>query len=78
MSGTETPQDLQERIGTVAGGWRVRLTSYRLGERWLCVADNVDPGANLAHSEGTSREEAEEAALLRAAELLARTRVYEP
>jgi hypothetical protein len=56
------------------GRWRVRLTSYRLDDRWVCVADNVDPGANVARAHGTSREEAEAAALARASERLGATR----
>ncbi len=55
-------------------GFKVRLTSYRLGEVYHCTADNVDPGAWLARSQGASREEAEQRALDRATELLGRTR----
>ena len=55
-------------------GWPVRLTSYRLGEVYYCTADNVDPGAWLARTEGASREEAEDKALERAKKMLGRTR----
>jgi hypothetical protein len=55
-------------------GWPVRLTSYRLGETYHCTADNVDPGAWLARTEGATREEAENKALDRAKTLLGRTR----
>lgn len=54
-------------------GWQVHLASYRLGERFICVADNVSPGANLARIMSNSREDAETKALNRAKELLGRT-----
>ena len=63
----------QERKVEVAG-WQVNLSSYKLGETWHCKADNVSPGAGLARTTGATREEAEEKALKRAEELLARTK----
>lgn len=33
-----------------AQGWKVRLSSYKLGEKYLCTADNVEPGAWLART----------------------------
>ena len=56
------------------GGWAVNLSSYKLGETWHCRADNVSPGASLARTTGVTRAEAEDKALRRAEELLARTR----
>jgi hypothetical protein len=58
----------------VVGGWPLRLTSYRCGGEFVCVAANVDPGANIARARGTSREEAEERALVQAERRLARIR----
>jgi hypothetical protein len=55
-------------------GWQVRLTSYRLGDVYHCTADNVDPGAWIARTQGATREEAENLALERARKLLGRTR----
>jgi len=55
-------------------GWKVRLTSYRLGNIYHCTADNVDPGAWLARTQAATREEAEQRASKRARELLGRTR----
>jgi hypothetical protein len=75
--GLWSPEGLREREEQV-GRWRVRLTSYRLGVEYLCVADDLDPGANIARARGASREEAEERALAQAAERLARTRVLAP
>jgi hypothetical protein len=59
-------------------GWEVDIASYKLGGRYCCEVGNVSAGARLARGEGTTREEAEAAALSRARELLVRTRVYPP
>jgi hypothetical protein len=66
-------EEYQERKVEVAG-WPVNLASYRLDAEWHCKADNVSPGAALARTKGATREEAEEKALKRAEELLARTK----
>ena len=58
-------------------GWPVNVASYRLGMQWHAKADNVSPGAALARAHGTTRAEAEQRALDRAEELLARTRRVE-
>ncbi|HTS76526.1 MAG TPA: hypothetical protein VMG40_10005 [Bryobacteraceae bacterium] len=55
-------------------GWPVNLTTYRIGETFHCRADNVSPGAGLARTHGTTREEAEQKAIERAKDLLSRTR----
>ena len=55
-------------------GWMVRLTSYKLGDEYHCTADNVEPGAWLARTKGATREEAENAAIAKATQLLGRTR----
>lgn len=55
-------------------GWPVHLISYQIGGLYHCKADNVSPGAGLARTTGATREVAEEKALARAKELLARTR----
>jgi len=68
-------EDYQERRVEV-GGWPVNLTTYRLGNLFHTKADNVSPGAALARTTGATREEAENKALERARELLARTRVH--
>ena len=67
-------EEYQERQVDVLG-WPVNLSSYRLGEVFHCKADNVSPGAALARTTGTTREEAEKRAVDRAARLLGRTRV---
>jgi hypothetical protein len=58
-------------------GWPVHLTSYRIGETFHCKADNVSPGAALARTTGTTRQEAEDKAIARAKELLSRTKRHE-
>jgi hypothetical protein len=58
----------------VAFGWKINVVSYRLGERFYCAVDNVDPGARLARGEGESREEAESRALEKARRYLSQTR----
>ena len=47
-----------------------RVTTYRIGPRFHCTVDNVDPGAVIARSEGTTRDEAETKAVTRARERL--------
>jgi len=66
-------EEYRERQVELAG-WPVNLASYRLGAEWHCKADNVSPGAALTRTTGATREEAEEKAVKRAEELLARTR----
>jgi len=55
-------------------GWPVNLSTYKLGEIYHCKADNVSPGAGLARTTGSTKEEAEQRALDRARHLLARTK----
>jgi hypothetical protein len=69
------PTDYSERI-VEAAGWKVRLTSYGLGGKYFCKADNVEPGACIARTEGATKEEAEEKALSKASESLSRTRRF--
>ncbi len=57
-----------------AAGWEVNLKSYRVGDVFHCVADNVSPGAWLARATGSTRDEAENKALTEATRLLGKTR----
>ncbi len=57
-----TPEEYRERKESVPP-YTVHITSYRLGDVYLCTIDNVDPGAVIARSKGSSREEAEAMAL---------------
>jgi hypothetical protein len=54
-------------------GWPVRLTSYQIGEKYICQADNVSPGACLARFAADTPEAAEEQALSKARHLLSKT-----
>jgi hypothetical protein len=67
------PEQYSEQLLEVQG-WPLRLISYRLGETFYCKADNVSPGALIARATGSTREEAERAALEKAGERLGRTR----
>ena len=67
-------EEYRERRDAVAG-WPVRIVTYRLSDHWRCEIDNVDPGAQIARSDGPTREEAEQHALSKASERLGRTRV---
>jgi hypothetical protein len=60
----------------IIDGWDVNLVTYRIGERWYCTIDNVDPGARFARAEGASREEAEHLALEKAQKHLKQTRKF--
>jgi hypothetical protein len=61
----------QEQVGR----WKVNIVSYKLGDQYYCTVDNVEPGATLARSQGSTRDEAEKKALDKAKELVAKTRV---
>jgi hypothetical protein len=55
-------------------GWPINIVSYRVGDRYYCAIDNVDPGARFARAEGSTREEAESIALEKAGRYLKQTR----
>jgi hypothetical protein len=55
-------------------GWPVKLTSYRVGEKYVCQADNVSPGACLARFTSATLEEAQAQAISKAKHLLSKTR----
>ena len=54
-------------------GWPVRLTSYQIGDQFVCQADNVSPGACLARISAATAEDAESQAISKARHLLAKT-----
>lgn len=56
------PEDQATRILEIEGQ-RIRLTSYRLNAQYYCTADNIDPGAWIARSEASTREDAEQRAI---------------
>jgi glyoxylase-like metal-dependent hydrolase (beta-lactamase superfamily II)/rhodanese-related sulfurtransferase len=74
-SNTVKPTNFSERVLEVAG-WKLRLTSYELGGKYFCKADNVEPGACIARADGATKEECEQKALEKAQEYLSRTRRF--
>jgi len=83
-SGREAVDSLQEKNMKVeehskrqqqVGQWKVNIVSYRLGDRYYCTVDNVEPGATLARAQGLTRDEAEKKALGKAEGMLAKTLV---
>lgn len=73
---TVTSNEYQERQIEL-NGWPVRLASYRIGDKFVCQADNVSPGACLARFSAPTREEAEANAISKARHLLGKTRRHQ-
>lgn len=61
-AGSLRPSEQQTREATVEG-FRVRLSSHRLGTRFVCHVDNIEPGAVIGRGNGLTRADAEAAAL---------------
>ena len=57
-------------------GWPITVVTYRVGERFYCTIESVDPGARFARAEASSREEAEAAALAKATRYIKQTRRF--
>lgn len=74
-SDTLRPEERRERIEEV-GDWKIRVTSYRLGDVWHATVDNVDPGAVIARVSAKSRGEAESTAVRRAGQRVAGTKIH--
>jgi hypothetical protein len=55
-------------------GWSVNVTSYKIGDRFYCHIDNIDPGATIARTDAQTRDEAITKALETARERLSSTR----
>ena len=71
MAPTKTQQYQEREIEL--NGWPVRLTSYRIGDKFVVQADNVSPGACLARFQADTFEEAETQAISKAKYLLGKT-----
>jgi hypothetical protein len=69
------PTEFSEKMMELSG-WPVRITSYRLGDRYYCKADNVEPGACITRSQGATSYEAEQEAIRRAQDCLSKTRRF--
>jgi hypothetical protein len=72
-TGSTTAQGFQERQFEI-DGWPIKLTSYRVGDKFICQADNVSPGACLARFSAATAEEAESQAISKARHLLGKTK----
>jgi hypothetical protein len=72
MSEAKTAEYRERQIEV--NGWPLRLTSYRMGDKYVCQADNVSPGACLARFTADTLEEAEAQALSKATHLLGKTK----
>jgi len=68
-------EDYTERREEI-DGWKVHIVTYRIGDRYYCTIDNVDPGARFARAEGDTREDVERTALEKARKYLAQTRRF--
>jgi hypothetical protein len=67
------PEDYSERALEVEG-WPVKVTSYKLENEYYCTVDNVSPGAWIVRTTGATKHDAEDKALAKAKQRLARTR----
>ncbi|MFN8006851.1 MAG: MBL fold metallo-hydrolase [Terriglobia bacterium] len=65
------PKDYSEKMIELEG-WKVRLTSYGLGDRYYCKADDVEPGACITRSEAGTLAEAEQTAIGKVREYFSR------
>ncbi len=72
MNGTMNSNQFRERRIEI-DGWPVKLTSYRVENKFVCQADNVSPGAVLARFSAPTPEEAESQAISKARHLLGKT-----
>jgi hypothetical protein len=68
-------EEYAERNDTI-DTWPVHIVTYRIGDRYYCAIDNVDPGARFARAEGATREDAERVALEKAQKYLRQTRKF--
>jgi hypothetical protein len=68
-------EDYAERNETI-DTWPIRIVTYRIGNKYYCTIDNVDPGARFARAEGATRIDVETAALEKARRYLRQTRRF--
>jgi hypothetical protein len=66
----------QSRQQLELAGWPVIVETYRLGDVYHCTISNVDPGARIARSDGSTRDEAEQRAIEKATRYLGQTRRF--
>ena len=69
----EHPSDYHEWWESVPP-FQLHGTSYKLGNAYYCAVDDVDPGAIISRSSGSTRGDAEQKAVTRARERLEASR----
>lgn|GEM_PF-1062358 len=69
MANAPANPSYQHKLGLL-GERPIGITSYKVGSRFSCQIDNVDPGAVIGRASGATREEAIETALANAAHSL--------
>ena len=57
-------------------GWEIIIETYRLGETYFTTISSADAGARFARGQGASRDEAEQAAIEKAAHWLGQTKRF--
>ena len=62
-------EEYQSNIKEVAG-YKINVTSYKIGDQFHCHIDNVSPGATIARSTASTRDGAIQSALEKAQERL--------
>lgn len=55
---------------TELNGTAVHIITYKIGDVYHCHITNADPGATIARASGRSKEEARQAAVLKASQRL--------
>ncbi|MSO56580.1 MAG: hypothetical protein EXQ55_06625 [Acidobacteria bacterium] len=68
-------EEYTERLEEI-DGWKVNMVTYKIGDRYYCTVDNVDPGARFARAEGETRAEVEDVAREKARRRLGNTRKF--
>jgi hypothetical protein len=58
MPGVTTLIDQYEEHIREVAGWKLQIAAYRLGDKYVCVVSNVDPGATICRVCAPTREEA--------------------
>jgi len=60
------------------GRWKIQIVAYHLGDKHICIVNNLDPGATICRVSAGTRKEALRKGLTEANNLLARTAYLEP
>ena len=57
-------------------GFKVNVTTYKIGDEFICVIDNYEPGGQIARSQAPTKEKAIEEALKEADAKLSKSRRF--